>query len=235
MYVVSCEHGGNRIPTGLHQVFSTRAAQRALTSHRGWDPGALGVARVVARLLSVRLHATAISRLVVDTNRSLHHPRLFSEFTRSLGRSDRAQILKRHYWPHRTNVERSVVTRDSAMGPTVHIAVHSFTPWLRGRDRRFDIGLLYDPARRHERRLALQWKRELRLGRPGLRVRLNQPYRGAADGLATYLRRRYDDQAYVGFELELSQAYLATQRARAVAGMLTCTIERIVGLYAFTD
>lgn len=37
--VITCEHGGNRIPVPYDDPFRTR--QAALDSHRGFDPGAL--------------------------------------------------------------------------------------------------------------------------------------------------------------------------------------------------
>ena len=42
---------------------------------------------------------------------------------------------------------------------------------------------------------------------PGLRLRRNYPYRGGGDGLATLLRKRYDQDAYIGIELEVSQRF----------------------------
>ena len=41
--LLTCEHGGNRIPPEYRALF--RGATAALASHRGWDPGALALAR----------------------------------------------------------------------------------------------------------------------------------------------------------------------------------------------
>ena len=38
-YFLSCEHGGNHIPTAYQPLF--KGAEEVLASHRGWDPGAL--------------------------------------------------------------------------------------------------------------------------------------------------------------------------------------------------
>ena len=42
---------------------------------------------------------------------------------------------------------------------------------------------------------------------PKLRLRRNDPYRGAGDGLTTLLQIRYPDQAYVGIELKVNQRF----------------------------
>jgi predicted N-formylglutamate amidohydrolase len=39
--ILSCEHGGNRLPPRFQRLFSPRF----LATHRGHDPGALAVAR----------------------------------------------------------------------------------------------------------------------------------------------------------------------------------------------
>src|SRR5690606_9080611 len=80
--VLSCEHGGNRVPPRYKDRF--KDAEKLLESHRGYDLGALAVARRMAAALGAPLFYSRVSRLVVDLNRSQHHPRLFSEFLRDL-------------------------------------------------------------------------------------------------------------------------------------------------------
>ena len=65
--VISCEHGGSRIPGRYRHLFAGRAA--LLESHRGWDPGALVMARALSRGLRAPLFASTTSRLLVDLNR----------------------------------------------------------------------------------------------------------------------------------------------------------------------
>jgi len=216
--VVSCEHGGNRVPAPYAWLFA--GCEQALASHRGWDPGALWLARRLARAFDAPLHATTVTRLLVDTNRSEHHPRLFSSWCAPLSREERDVVLERHYRAHRGALERRLrklanAGRDSVL----HLAVHSFTPRWQGRVRRCDIGLLYDPQRRTERALCQHWQGRLRARSPKLRVRRNFPYRGAADGLTTYLRHQLPARTYLGVELELNQRSIAQAGAprRAIA------------------
>jgi predicted N-formylglutamate amidohydrolase len=205
--VLSCEHGGNRVPPALQGLFRGRA--RWLASHRGWDPGALAAARALARASGAPLLATTISRLLVDANRSPSNPAVFSEVTRGLAPEQRARLLERYHRPHWARVREALRAAGARGLPVLHVAVHSFTPRWRGESRRFEIGLLYDPRRGGERALAGAWQRRLRALDPGLRVRRNAPYRGAADGLTTALRRELPASRYLGIELELAQAALA--------------------------
>jgi predicted N-formylglutamate amidohydrolase len=91
----------------------------------------------------------------------------------------------------------------------IHIAAHSFTPVLGGIVRRADVAWLYDPRRAGETLLARRWQAALAQRAPGLRLRRNYPYQGRSDGLASLLRKRYPDPAYVGIELEVNQRFVA--------------------------
>ncbi len=211
---MSCEHGGRRIPREYAPLF--RAAARVLGSHRGWDPGALDVARSLARHFGRPLHAVTVSRLLVDANRDSANRRIGSAYTARLPDAERERILARYWRPHRRAVESAV--RDAAAGGrrVVHVAVHSFAPAL-GRERRnADVGLLYDPRRAGEKALCARWQAILEELDPTLRVRRNYPYRGVADGLTTWLRRRFPGRCYAGLELELNQALLESRRRHVV-------------------
>src|SRR4029453_10051213 len=85
--IVTCEHGGNRIPRRWANLFRGRGTW--LRSHRGYDLGAAPVAKHVAETLRAPLFIATTSRLLVDMNRSDHHPRLFSKVTRPLPEDER--------------------------------------------------------------------------------------------------------------------------------------------------
>jgi predicted N-formylglutamate amidohydrolase len=207
----SCEHGGHRVPAAYAALFAGQS--RLLASHRGWDPGALALARALARAARAPLLASTVTRLLVDLNRSPENPRRLGAGARELPPAARERLLERHYRPQRAAVEAAVARAAQGGARTLHVAVHSFTPVWRGRARRVDLGLLYDPARAGERALCRTWAQALRQRAPELRVRRNQPYRGSADGLPTWLRRRFGEDAYLGVELEVSQRLLVGAQA----------------------
>ncbi len=152
------------------------------------------------------LVASTVSRLVIDLNRSVGHPQLFSAVTRTAPPETRTQIVEQCYRPHREQVERLVCQAVSRGDRVIHIASHSFTPELHGRVRSADVGLLYDPRRRGEVEMCARWKASLAAVDPALRVRRNYPYSGKDDGLTSHLRRRFAQTDYVGIELEVNQA-----------------------------
>jgi predicted N-formylglutamate amidohydrolase len=204
--VITCEHGGNRIPTPHRDLF--HAHQALLDSHRGYDPGALIMARALARAFAAPLVTSTVSRLLVDLNRSLGHPRLHSEATRKAPVEVRQRILKHYYQPYRAQAERFVRQAIVDHGLVIHLSSHSFTPELDGKVRDADIGLLYDPARPGEADLCERWKTFLKVCAPDLTVRRNYPYAGKDDGLTAWFRRRLPPGAYVGIELEINQEHV---------------------------
>jgi predicted N-formylglutamate amidohydrolase len=182
-----------------------------LHSHRGWDPGAFEVAELLAGHLQARFFFTTITRLLVDCNRSPGHGGLFSEISRKLSRQEREKIIASHHLPHRQKIANAVAQRLNKGYHVIHIAVHSFTPVLSGIRRRAHIGLLYDSRRPTERQFCRRWQQEITRRRPDLKVLRNYPYLGTSDGLATWLRRRYDPPVYMGIEVEINQLLAVDQ------------------------
>jgi predicted N-formylglutamate amidohydrolase len=204
--VITCEHGGKRIPAPYQELF--RAHHALLDTHRGYDPGALLMARILAKAFAAPLVASTVSRLLVDLNRSLGHPRLHFEAVRNRPAEAREQILQHHYRPYREEAERLVRQAIAKHGRVIHLSCHSFTPELDGKVRGADIGLLYDPARPGEVDLCQRWQASLMGCAPDLIVRRNYPYAGKGDGLTAWFRQRLPPSAYVGVELEVNQKHV---------------------------
>jgi len=220
--LLTCEHAGHRVPRRYAWLFA--GAEAVLASHQGWDPGALRLARLLAQRLKRTLLVTHWSRLLVESNRSPTNPRIWSRFTRELPRHERAYILD-HYWrPHRQDVEAAVAAAVGRGERVVHVAVHSFTPVIDGAVRNADVGILFDSRRLREAAFARHWGALLRRRTPGLRVRYNYPYRGCADGLATWLRRQHAEGHYLGFELEVNQALAAAPGWRSLGEALAASL-----------
>ncbi|MCA8959669.1 MAG: N-formylglutamate amidohydrolase [Planctomycetes bacterium] len=211
LFVVSCEHAGHRVPPAYRPLF--RGARATLESHRGWDPGAREVAVELARRLGVVPILHDVTRLLIEVNRSIGHVALFSEFTRDLDVDVRDRLREAFYEPHRREVAAAIERGIARAGQVVHLGVHSFTPEWNGQPRNAELGLLYDPKRTRERRWCEQWQRRVRDREPSLCVRRNYPYRGAADGLTTALRRTYAPARYLGLEIEINQRTIRGTRA----------------------
>jgi len=214
-FLITCEHGGNRIPAPYGKLFRGRRA--LLDSHRGYDPGALVMARALARAFGAPLLSSTVSRLLVDLNRSIGHPQLFSVATRGAAATDRAAIVEQYYRPYRQEAERRVRQLLSRSRRVIHISAHSFTPVLDGKVRNADVGLLYHPGRYGEAELCSRWKAALATTTPQLRVRRNYPYAGKDDGLTSYFRLCFPPDTYVGIELEINHQMVFAERRRWTA------------------
>jgi predicted N-formylglutamate amidohydrolase len=204
--IFSCEHGGREVPEAYAGLFAGH--QALLDSHRGWDPGALQMGQQMAKAFGAPLFASTTTRLLINLNRTIGHRQLHSEMGRGLTRAQRQQVIAEHYRPLRDAVEREVARRVAEKEAVIHIASHSFTPVFGGGVRRADVAWLYDPRRPGEMLLARRWQAALAQRAPGLRLRRNYPYQGRSDGLASQLRKRHSDEAYVGIELEVNQRFV---------------------------
>ncbi len=226
--LVTAEHGGNEVPSDYRELFVGHRA--LLDSHRGWDPGTLDLARSLAEKLGATLFGSTVTRLLVDLNRSAHNPRVFSEITRSLPRVERVALLERFHRPHWDQV-RAAASRATKL-VTLHLGVHSFAPVLNGQVRTPDIALLYDPTRPLELELATLWSHGLAEALPDRVVRRNNPYRGAADGLTTALRRRLAGTRYLGIEIEVNQRHVRADGTFPtwVSEALGSTLTKVLGI-----
>ncbi len=202
--VLTCEHAGNKIMGNFRHLFE--GERSVLKTHRGYDPGAFDLYKALVPLGDFKAEHME-SRLLIEVNRSLHHPLLFSEFTRHLSLSEKKKLIEGYYLPYRNSVETAIRTYLRTGEEVLHFSVHSFTPQFHGKVRNADIGLLYDPGKQKEKEFCKRFKGVLKLPDPTMRVRFNYPYLGKADGFTTYLRKRFP-QNYSGIELEVNQKYV---------------------------
>lgn len=205
-WIVTCEHAGNRLPRPWNQKVNIPSS--VLNSHEGIDIGAKALAVAIGKKLRCPLFICEETRLLIEPNRSLHHPCLFSRYTKALTQKEKEELIDTYYLPYRTDIENAIRATIKKGCSVNHLSIHSFTPILNGVERNADIGLLYDPKRPLEIDRAKKWRQRL----PSeLRVRMNYPYRGTSDGLTTHLRRLFPERLYGGIELEVNQRLLKNE------------------------
>jgi predicted N-formylglutamate amidohydrolase len=202
--LVTCEHGGNTIPRRYQYLFDNTTI---LETHRGYDPGALPLAKKIAGYNHCDLQYETICRLLVEQNRSIGHESLFSRYSLQLSPQERELLLIRYYNPYHQKILSILQSNTSAKVFTIHLSIHTFTPVLNGVERNADVGLLYDPSRESECRAAEWLKKNLKERIDGIKVRRNYPYRGISDGLTTWLRTMYGVNVYSGIEIEINQKH----------------------------
>jgi predicted N-formylglutamate amidohydrolase len=205
--VLTCEHGGAEIPAPYKKFFKSKTS--VLKTHRALDIGALPIAFDMQKFLKTPLIFSTVSRLIVDLNRDLLNPTLFSEFTASLDDAGRKKIIHTYYRPHWRKLSRTFQALAAKKHQVIHIGVHSMTDNFNGQERPMQLALLYNPQRKKEKTFAKIWIEELREEFPRYKITRNNPYEGKNGGVTGFFRKIYDEKTYIGLEIELNQA-LAT-------------------------
>lgn len=225
--LITCEHASNKIPAKYASYFKDH--QALLQTHLGWDIGALDCYTALCKALPCTSQKGNWSRLLIELNRSLGHPHLFSSITKTLDKSLQNQIIEQYYTPYRAQIIRKIECLLVQHTKVLHIGVHSFTPTLKNIERNADIGLLYDPKRKGERDFCYQLKHLINEKYPKLKVRMNYPYQGTSDGLTTSLRKQFSAKTYLGAELEINQKHLIhTKNKVRMINIISETMQKLL-------
>jgi len=222
--IISCEHASDVIPPDYQHLF--QEAKHDLLTHKAIDFGAKYIAHALENFFECPCIIAKTSRLLIDFNRSLKNKHCFSDYTSILDRASKKNIIDTYYIPYRNAVEEQIYAYILKKYQVFHLSVHSFTPILHGVTRNADIGLLYDPSRTHEKTLAHAWKKSLAEEDVLYRVRMNYPYRGSSDGFTSALRKQYNNEQYIGVELEVNQR-LVIANAQSLSTVTKSIIESL--------
>lgn len=175
-FVIVCDHASNHIP----REFGGLGLETSdLTRHIAWDPGALGVAKVMSDCLNAPLVRSRASRLLIDCNRPLDAHDLIvtlSEVTKipgndNLSEAQRLERVQLFYEPFHTAIESVIAPRFASGKRPGFIAMHSFNPTYRGVQRPWEIGIIHD----EDAQWALGMVERLR-SETGYTVGVNEPY-----------------------------------------------------------
>jgi len=210
--VLTCEHASWTLPPGVDLGVS----DEVLRSQASWDHGAYEIAQRLGDGVGLPVHTGLFSRMFVDLNRPAEHPDVVPTMSYGaevpgnarLTPGDRAARLAEFHAPYWAAVRHDVAARLRDRGAVLHLSSHSFDPSLDPVNRRFDLGVLYDPSRAFESALAERLLFQLR--RAGFDVRANQPYPGLGAGVCSTLRIELTGARYAGILLEASHALTHT-------------------------
>jgi predicted N-formylglutamate amidohydrolase len=180
-WLVTCDHATNRVPPEV--AGGDLGIQPAeMARHIAHDIGAAGLARALGRLLDAPVILANFSRLVIDPNRGEDDPtlvmRLYDGTIIPANRhADAAEVARRLDLLHRP-YHAALGALAAARPDRVIVAVHSFTPCLRGRDPRpWHVGILSAADRRLSDPLL-----DLLRAEGDLCVGDNEPYAGHLPG-----------------------------------------------------
>jgi predicted N-formylglutamate amidohydrolase len=104
--ILTCEHASHRVPSAFKKEF--RGQKAILLSHRGWDEGALPVAKTLSRKLSAPLISGHYSRLVIDLNRSSKSKAAFSPYTQNLSAKQKQKVIESIHEPFRNKTQMQI-------------------------------------------------------------------------------------------------------------------------------
>lgn len=206
-YVISCEHASNTVPQAYLPYFKSHMGR--LTTHEGYDLYAQKVAASLSKKLGLTPHIGNITRLLIDLNRSLHHPACIS-LAKHLPHDLQQDLVKQYYAPYRNRIMQEIKQLLQTQRMVLHLSIHSFTPMLHDIKRQADLAFLYDPQRSQEKKACITWQKNIQTRAPQLRVRRNYPYQGISDGLVTFCRKQFHPTHYLGIEIEMNQASIST-------------------------
>lgn len=195
--VLSCEHASNWLPRGF-----VLKDENIRASHLAFDPGASNLTDRLKKTLNCSSFKGKISRLIFDLNRSVNHknfsqPDFFAVFSEEKA----VTLFNKYYVDFRKDVSNYIKRYEEKR--IVHVSVHSFTRTLNNKDRKVDIGVLYDVSRSQERQLATELQANLKLRLANFNIYLNRPYYGHTDGHVAELRKSRAQSRYLGIELEV--------------------------------
>ncbi|OED37274.1 hypothetical protein AB833_24280 [Chromatiales bacterium (ex Bugula neritina AB1)] len=168
-----CEHAGQEIPLSLK---SLGLSSDSLDTHIAYDIGAENTAKNIARALSVMLIIQRYSRLVIDCNRPPEAADSIPEIShgtsipgnRQLSDIEKQQRVEEIFNPLDHTINEHFANNSVRWA----FSIHSFTPELNGKQRPWDLGLLF----RNDTSTAISMAEYASVNYPLINIGLNQPY-----------------------------------------------------------
>lgn len=146
-WLVACDHATNRVPEDVGGG-SLGIGPADMARHIAYDVGAAGLARALGAALDSPVICSDFSRLVIDPNRGEHDPTLVMKLydgtiipaNRHVDATEVRRRLETLYLPYHAAYAGLAARR----ADTAILAIHSFTPSLKGRPPRpWHVGVLY--------------------------------------------------------------------------------------------
>jgi predicted N-formylglutamate amidohydrolase len=181
-FLITCDHASNHVPDWVAGG-DLGISPEDMARHIAYDVGAAGAARALAAALNSPVICSHFSRLVIDPNRGLDDPTLIMRLydgtiipaNRYITAAEVQSRIDRLYLPY----HRALAQLAAQRADTIILAIHSFTPRLRGRDARpWHVGVLFDDR---SDRLSRALLAQLRAA-GDICVGENEPYAGHLEG-----------------------------------------------------
>jgi predicted N-formylglutamate amidohydrolase len=229
-WLITCDHASNRVPDWVAGG-DLGIAAADMARHIAWDVGAAGLTRALAKQLDSPAILSDFSRLVIDPNRGEDDPTLVMRLydgtiipaNRHIDAAGIEERLERLYRPYHAAYAKAAARQPDS----VIVAIHSFTPALKGRPPRpWHVGVLHSHL---DSRLSQALIARL-MAEPDLCIGDNEPYSGHLPGDA--IDRHALAKGRQNTLIELRNDLIATPEAQAawaerLAPILTATLADI--------
>lgn len=180
-----CDHASNVVPASVAGG-SLGLPAAEMERHIAYDIGARGVTLALSEMLDAPAVLSRFSRLVIDPNRGEDDPTLVMRLydgtivpaNRHVTAEEKRARLMAWHRPYHAAIDAQIDAMLAGGRVPALIAIHSYTPQLKGRPLRpWQVGVLWH----HDGRLARPLLARLR-AEPDLCVGDNQPYSGQLEG-----------------------------------------------------
>ncbi|CAN1535203.1 COG3931 Predicted N-formylglutamate amidohydrolase [Rhabdaerophilaceae bacterium] len=180
--IILCDHASSLIPVEFDNLGLPPAE---LARHIAYDIGAEAVSRTLARHFGCPAVLSRFSRLLIDPNRGEDDPTLVMRIADGaivpgntrISMTEINHRITRFYRPYDDAIARTISAMRAGGVTPVILAVHSFTPEMKGTQRPWHVTVIWD----FDPRLNCALLRSLEQDRT-LIVGENEPYRGGYRG-----------------------------------------------------
>ena len=180
--LILCDHASAIIPPDYDNL---GLPPEELERHIAYDIGAADVSRRLAARFGCPAMLSRFSRLLIDPNRGEDDPTLVMRIADGalvpgnarIGEDEINRRIARFYRPYDTAIARTIAAMRATGVTPVILAMHSFTPRMKGISRPWHVTVIWD----FDPRLNLALLRSLEQDR-SLIVGENEPYQGGYRG-----------------------------------------------------
>lgn len=199
--ILSCEHASQNTPN----EFAHYPIPSTSTPFTTYDPFAMELTETLGQSLKCQTFIGNISRHLIDLNKPSTQGHCFNL---QLTADEKKFLLERYYNPYHEQLFSAIQKHVEENAQVMHVSVHTFNPEENGIEHNAAIGLLYNPHRHAEKEVVRIWN-ELFMKRTPYRVRLNYPRSGKHDNLTSLCRKKWQENDYLGLELECNISLLS--------------------------
>lgn len=175
--IVICDHAGEAFPEKLNFLGITDGDRK---KHITYDIGTKWIGEYIGEKLNAVTFVANYSRLVVDVNRDESRDDFMPQISdniiipgnRNISSEEKWARIDEIYLPYQNSI-RSCVDEflKHKIGPFL-LSIHSFTPFMNGKDRPWEIGILWS----EEHSIPKDIIKSLRDNNPELSIGDNEPY-----------------------------------------------------------